>query len=350
VLAGVAASLRLGGERITDDLGRGASLSGRTRLWAVTLTMIAARPLNGWGAGRFAATYPAFQRTYVHAVADPAVTDLTDHPHDDYLLLAAEAGVPTMLAFIAIVVLALWQATAARARADTAPAAGGLAALALLALVDTPFRLPATAALFCILLVAVLDLAAAGGCRPLARWERLVLAALAVLALFHMSRLLIVDRSLAASRRALAGGDTGAAQGIADGALRLDGSNADLWMVLAQARYVAGDDAGALAAATRTRALRPTPEIVYLLSAIERRQGRCERAIADLRDLSETLPGLLRPRVLLGEAYADAGRVDEARSVLTTVLAMRSKVPSPDEQRLRERAADVRRTLSSHDG
>ena len=95
--------------------------------------------------------------------------------------------------------------------------------------------------------------------------------------------------------------------------------------------------------------MRPDPVLWYALADIERERGDREAAIAELRDLSETLPGLLRPRVLLGEAYADAGRVADARSVLASVLELRSKIASPDEQLLQTRAAEALRALPDHD-
>ena len=355
-LAGSIAWLRFGGDEVGAALGRRGSVEGRARMWAVSASMIAARPFTGWGPGRFAAAYPPFQRDYLRARGESAVTDLTDHPHNEYLHLAAEAGVPALLAFLGVLGLALWKGMAASVPRGTgsaaAPAAAALVALAVHACVDTTFRLPATAAVFCALLVTVFVNAAeesGAGRRPLLALERAALAVLAVLAILQATRLLVVDRALAGARRALASGDAAQAQQVAEEALRLDASHAELWAVLALASQQSGDEPGALAAAARARALRPSPENVYLLADLERGRGRSVRAIAELRDLSETVPGLLLPRVLLGEALAEDGQIEAARGVLTAVLTMRSKLPSPNEQALQERAARVLRTLPAHD-
>jgi putative inorganic carbon (hco3(-)) transporter len=351
-LAAAVACLSLGGGAVAAALGRSSSLAGRARMWTITASMVATRPLSGWGPGRFAAAYPPFQRAHLRAHGDSSVTDLTDHPHNEYLHLAAEAGLPALLAVLVLLALALAIASRTPTASVAAPAAASLAALAVHAGVDTALRLPAGTVVLCVLLVVIFSAAANPDAerRPLGRIERAALALLAILALVQATRLLVVDRALADGRRALASGDDARARQLLNEGLALDSAHPDLWAVMAFASRQAGDEPAALAAALRARALRPAPEIVYLVADLERRSGHATRAIAELRDLSETLPGLLLPRVLLGETLAADGQIEAARAVLTGVLTMRSKLPSPNEHTLHERAARALRGLSTHDG
>jgi hypothetical protein len=349
-LAASIAALRIGGDEVGAALGRRGSVDGRVRMWGATASMIARRPLLGWGPARFAVSYPPFQRDYLRARGESAVTDLTDHPHNEYLHLAAEAGVPASLALLAVFGVAVAEAAARRA---SAAAAAALVALAVHGCVDTTLRLPATMVLFCALLVSVFSDAAVERRvtpRPLSGRARATLAVLAALAVMQATRLLVVDRALAGARRALAAGNTAHAQQVAEEGLVLEPSHGELWVVLALASRQAGDASGARAAAARARSLRPAPELVYMVAELERQSGRPAAAAAELRALSETVPGLLLPRVLLGEALAEDGQVAAARDVLTEVLTMRSKHVSAAEQALHARAADRLRALVAHDG
>jgi O-antigen ligase len=349
-LAASLAALRFGGEEVRAALGRRGSVDGRVRMWDATASMIAQRPLTGWGPARFPVVYPPFQRDHLRARGEHAVTDLTDHPHNEYLHLAAEAGLPAALALLAVFGVALAEATMRRTGAG---AAAALVALAVHGCVDTTLRLPVTMMVFCVLLVSVFNDAAAARAlprRPLSAPLRATLAVLAVLAVMQATRLLVVDRALAGARRALAAGDAAGAQRVAEEALQLEPSHGELWTIVALASQEAGDASGARAAAARARALRPAPELIYMMAELERRSGRPAAAAAELRALSETVPGLLLPRVLLGEALAEDGQVTAARGVLAEVLTMRSKHAGAAEQALHARAADRLRALSAHDG
>jgi O-antigen ligase len=329
---------QLGGESLANR----ASVSGRGRMWEVTAAMIAARPLDGWGPGGFAGAYPPFQRAWVQNGGDRSITDLTDHPHNHYLQLAAELGLAGVLVAAACAAVLARAVVAGATRREAAPLVASLAAIAVHALGDAPLAQPATTALACVLLVLLLGLAApaaAAAPRPLGGGARAMLAVVALLAVAQGMRLLVVDRGLTHARRALAAGDPQSAIAAAEAALRLEPAHGELWTALAFARRAAGNPAGAAGAAAHARALRPDPILWYALAEIGIEAGDRERAIAELRELNETLPGLLRPRVLLGEAYAGAGRAADARSVLAPVLALRSKVPNPDERLLQARAA-----------
>src|SRR5262249_37943657 len=57
----------------------------RLRIDRDAATMLAKRPLLGWGAGTFEYVYPQFRSFYT--------SQFVDHAHNDYLELAAETGV-----------------------------------------------------------------------------------------------------------------------------------------------------------------------------------------------------------------------------------------------------------------
>lgn len=68
----------------------------RIALWESTLAMIADRPLFGIGWGAYPLVYPA----YDFFINDPGTTIF--HAHNMYLHIAAEIGVPGLLAFLAL--------------------------------------------------------------------------------------------------------------------------------------------------------------------------------------------------------------------------------------------------------
>jgi hypothetical protein len=272
------------------------------------------------------------------------VTDLTDHPHNDYLFLGAEAGLIGLVAFLALLALARRRAWPRGVPGQNAALVAALAAILTHAFVDVPLRLPATTVLFCLVVVAALD----GGRgdpapsnRPLLTLERIGLVVVMALALVQSVRLLLVDRWLQGARLAFIAGPADETERLALRGLRFEPTHGELWGLLAHARARRGDDEGALLAAREAQRTLPTPDGVYLIAAIERRGGRPEQAIEELETLSETLPGLLRPRVFLAELYAESGRRETARTILANVLAMPVKFPSAEERELRDRAAEL---------
>jgi len=331
---------------------RTASIAGRMRIWEISASVINARPVLGWGPGRFAAAYPAFQRAYTRRRESAApITDLPDHPHSEYFSVGVEAGVPGLFALLAVLALVLRRATADTYRKQTGPLAAAVIALAVHSLGDLPLHLPATTALFCLLVVAILTAAIPSDApsRRLTSIERAGLLLVAGLAVGQATRLLLVDRWLQESRRALDTGNAIQAQRLCTQALRLEPTHGELCSVLAHARVVVGDDAGALQAAAQAQAALPTLQVGYLIADIEQRQGRPEGAAAVLQEWSETLPGLLRPRVLLSETYAETGQVEAAKTMLAEVMKMPAKFPTAEENELHTRAARLLQRLEEQE-
>jgi hypothetical protein len=107
------------------------ALSVRQNAWDTALRAIFAFPLTGVGLGLvgYAARVEPFH----------GPTDLValDHPHNSYLELGAMAGLPVLITFIAILLIALWRAVINWARADISVRplfAGGLTSVIVLSI------------------------------------------------------------------------------------------------------------------------------------------------------------------------------------------------------------------------
>lgn len=64
----------------------------RWQVWQAALSMICDRPLFGWGLGNYKLLYPVYATS----------ADVFSHPHNLWLLLASEAGLPVMLGLTAL--------------------------------------------------------------------------------------------------------------------------------------------------------------------------------------------------------------------------------------------------------
>ena len=158
-----------------------ASLRGRLWMWFVTIRLIAENPL-GTGLGNFELHFPQMQaRCFETAFGRGflASASFTPHAHNDYLQIAAEAGIPALAAAAVLV----WMIARRGRRLAADGAALGLwaAVIAMLAnaLFASPFYLPGSLALAAIFLGA--SEAAAAGFRPVA-WSRAVRAAACIAA------------------------------------------------------------------------------------------------------------------------------------------------------------------------
>jgi len=116
------------GERffaVKDDLGAKA---GRLTVWRDSRSLVATRPVLGWGLGTFESAFPTVQSADIDAHYD--------HAHNDWLEWTTEGGVLAFLAALALLALAL-------RRGDTASKAA-LVAVALHGVWDFSLRIPAT--------------------------------------------------------------------------------------------------------------------------------------------------------------------------------------------------------------
>jgi O-antigen ligase len=148
-----------------------ASLRGRLWMWLVTLRLIAENPL-GVGLGGFGLYFPqmqarCFETPFGRGFLSSA--SFTPHAHNDYLQIAAEAGIPALAAAGVLV----WMIARRGRRLSAEGAALGLWAAVMAMLADalfaSPLNLPGSLALTAIFLGG--SEAAAAAFRPVA-WSR----------------------------------------------------------------------------------------------------------------------------------------------------------------------------------
>ncbi len=107
----------------------GGDLTTNVRLsvWRATGRMVAQRPLLGYGLGNFRAQFPPFRDPVEAALPGlQGATTEVDHPHDEFLLAAAEGGLAAGLALAAFAALTLWHGFRLARRHDS-PAMARLA-------------------------------------------------------------------------------------------------------------------------------------------------------------------------------------------------------------------------------
>jgi O-antigen ligase len=87
-------------EKVTFTAAEGtSSVSERSQFWQQALRMTAQKPLLGWGPYSFRFVQPRMQE---------GVLATSDHPHNVFLKLASERGIPAMLFFAGAVIVILW--------------------------------------------------------------------------------------------------------------------------------------------------------------------------------------------------------------------------------------------------
>ncbi len=177
---------------------------GRSLWWSATSRIVGDHPVWGIGAGQFRDEYPAYQgRTLLPrlatgwaAVAPAAV----ESPHNDYLQVAAELGIPGVLLLLGILGLLLWDGARAARRSDgpergwRAGSLGGLGALLTAALLGYPLH--TASGLYMVSSLAALAVSPTPGeaaPRPSPpRWQWVLLAAVTALGFWQTGALLRV--------------------------------------------------------------------------------------------------------------------------------------------------------------
>ena len=175
------AEAQLGGIASTFAVSVGA----RSELYRLAFSHLGEHPWLGSGYLGFQALFEAHRAQ----VPSYAAESLTYFVHDDYLQTAVELGVPGLAALLAMVALPFWWARRANAtraeRISRYAPVGGVATMAIHALGDFPFYVPACLLLFGALL-GLLDGGLASGsavaARPRRRPTRLAAMALGTVA------------------------------------------------------------------------------------------------------------------------------------------------------------------------
>lgn len=123
---------------------------------------------------------------------------------------------------------------------------------------------------------------------------------------------------------ALARGDAAKARGSARRAIEANPESRASWLLLARAELLAGDAAGALAAAGKTEAHageRPLPDAAYLRGDALARLGRTVEARAAFAEEIRAFPANPRGYTGLALLAASENRLDETHRILTELLA-----------------------------
>lgn len=78
---------------------------GRLTLWSGTLAMTGHHPVTGVGLGNWKLAYPGYDNgEMIHVGSAP------ERPHNDFLWILSETGVPGLLAFLGLLAVAVWAA------------------------------------------------------------------------------------------------------------------------------------------------------------------------------------------------------------------------------------------------
>jgi len=179
-----------------------AAGEGRRLWWSTALRMVVDHPLAGVGEGRFRVAYPPYQARVLASLPDPdrlAVAAATvESPHNDYLQIAAELGIPGLLLLGGALALLLRDGTAAARQAQGTERAwragclGGLVGVLTAGMVGYPLH--TASGLYMAVSMAALAVVtpAHRGTAPAAapRWQWWLLVVVTALGFWQSARLL----------------------------------------------------------------------------------------------------------------------------------------------------------------
>jgi O-antigen ligase len=317
----------------------GPSDGGRTLVWGIAARMAADHPLTGVGAGNFtirmheyfgpdkAAESPDFSRLS---------SDNWLQPHNDFLWVAAEKGLPGLGAFLAVFVAAgLAVRTVLRGPASVTDARLAVASLAALvghlivSCLDFPLDRVSHQVVLAVHLgvLAVLAHQARGGgqARQLPGWLVVPpVAAALVLGLAYASAALVQEREVMVARRAQHAGDWRAMRDAARRATTpwktLDPLAVPVALLEGIAEMQLGDLPAATACFERAYAANPNRlAVLQNLGAAYAQAGRFDEAIAAFVIAANRYPDRLEVRHNLASALLDAGRFAEAIAVIEDI-------------------------------
>ncbi len=127
----------------------------RLLLYRDTLKMVTAHPLSGIGLGNYPVVLPEYWSGELRDLITYGASRTAENAHNDYLTIAAESGLPALLALAILVIFSLFVALAEfRRKPDPyrISALGGLLTLLFHAAFDYPLQNAASALIFWILL------------------------------------------------------------------------------------------------------------------------------------------------------------------------------------------------------
>lgn len=293
------------------------SFAFRRQVWTETRDMIAERPLLGFGMGTYAPEFKRFSQVQAPVLA-----------HNSYLQLAAEAGVPAVLLFLAFGVLYLLhvarrhpgegcERTLLRSGCVGAAFAAGANAA-----VDSTFSISGYGLVFFVIVAVGLILSADGAQPEKAPLNSRAIAhtlpaagATAYLVIGFLSTHLI------ATARAQQSSDAGAAARLISLAMRI--APADPGPLEARAELFGKSNSAVAAACWQSAArLSPTPSRWAEAARLYHRSGDLEAALSAARAAIQAEPSNPRWRAIELQILRDAGRVEEAVEVAENMVRM----------------------------
>ncbi len=309
----------------------------RALTWKGAALMMAARPLQGFGAGSFATAYPPY-----------AVVGFTQHAHNTYLQLGCESGAPAALCLLAALCCAWftgWRALVASkgAKAPTdaghgpaidlrviaAGALAGSVGLALHSAFDSDLYVPALASALAVDLALLL--AASRSLRPgsvlahttPARWWNRLAAGAAALGLASYAAPTFAGRTLAYQGLGAIGesGPSVAFDKLVEAAAS-EPWNAETRLNAAMLASSAGREAEAWRLLMDAARLSPTGKSFYRAGRHLQRQGKMAEAATWFDRARSVDPHFVPNLVALAAAWDASGRSDAARSVYADIVRL----------------------------
>ncbi len=339
VLAGLLVATALGAGFIASPWGqpvrnrilyRTADPGGLARIpmWRDSLQLVAAHPLLGAGPDTFQISFPRYESI---EMAQRSPDSYVESPHNVILDYWTTAGLPAVLAFLALMGVALRNGL--RGSVEDAAAAAGLAA----ALVAAQFIADTNATRLAVLTFASL-LAGRGrataSVEPRVRAVAMVaITALLLPVLYFGWRMAAADRAGLASADALAFGDLAKGRDLsreAHEAFPWTGTYAfaysrKLGHLVMESKAPLADRAPLVQAAEEAARLAlphstKKPAVYVHLASLHVFQGRNDEAQRDLEAAVEAAPSWYRPRWLLAAMYADRRQFQKAATLAESAI------------------------------
>jgi cytochrome c-type biogenesis protein CcmH/NrfG len=299
------------------------------------MDMIKERPLLGVGTGRFQEAYPDFQRKFFRGFASaswvPKVAAgwkgnynaSVEAPHNEYLQIAAEMGLPGLTLFSAFLLYLL--VGGIRRGGASSPSwrngcVAGCFAILVASFFGFPLHVPATGALF-FLLAGLLG--PPGGASPGRQTEGsrgdplfgtllVLLAALVLLQLIQQGKVLGSGRYLYRAIGYQLSGKAERALADLSEAKRLNPQDPEIDYWLGMLRLSAGSLNSARSSLEKAKSSFNSPQLYLTLGAIYSDLGQADVAEAVYREGIATYPGLAPLHAKLGALYARSKRYEEA--------------------------------------
>jgi hypothetical protein len=299
------------------------------------MDMIKERPLLGVGTGRFREAYPDFQRKFFQNPASaswvPKVAAgwkgnynaTVEAPHNEYLQIAAEMGLPGLILFSAFLLIVL--VGGIRRGGTSSPSwrngcVAGCFAILVASFFGFPLHVPATGTLF-FLLAGLLG--PPGGASPGRQTEGrrgdplfgtllVLLAALVLSQLIQQGKILGSGKYLYRAVGYQLSGKTGRALADLSEAKRLNPQDPEIDYWLGMLRLSVGSLNSARSNLEKAKSSFNSPQLYLTLGAIYSDLGQPDVAEAVYREGIATYPGLAPLHAKLGALYARSKRYEEA--------------------------------------